>query len=196
EVDVFGGVAQRCAAGGEYPQVGHSGQEVVDDGGDPVDEMFAVVEDEQIRSRAQGSDDAAAQIRAGGVAIDAVDSLSYVEAVGDRAQELIGMADRGQLDDMDAGEVAEPSDLLSKARLSQPARAGNRDQSCRREQPGQRFDVPVAAKEARRGVTEPGTHGPVEGQQLFVDSAEDVPRTRPEGFDHEAAQLIETVESR
>src|SRR5699024_2868599 len=122
EVDVFGGVAQRCAAGGEYPQVGHSGQEVVDDGGDPVDEMFAVVEDEQIRSRAQRSDEAAAQIRAGGVAIYAVDSLSYVEAVGDRAQDLIGMADCGQLDDMDAGEVAEPSDLLSKARLSQPDR--------------------------------------------------------------------------
>src|SRR5699024_3743057 len=99
---------------------------------DPVDEMFAVVEDEQIRSRAQRSDEAAAQIRAGGVPIDAVDSLPYVEAVGDRAQDLIGMADRGQLDDMDAGEVAEPSGLLSKARPSQPARAGNREQSCRR----------------------------------------------------------------
>src|SRR5699024_9113517 len=104
EVDVFGGVAQRCATGGQYPQLRHGGQQVVDQRGNSVDEVFAVVEDEQGRSRAQSFDDASAQIRAGGVAIDAVDSLSYVEAVGDRAQDLIGMADRGELDDMDAGE--------------------------------------------------------------------------------------------
>src|SRR5699024_7171649 len=43
EVDVFGGVAQRCATGGQYPQLRHGGQQVVDQRGNSVDEVFAVV---------------------------------------------------------------------------------------------------------------------------------------------------------
>src|SRR5699024_90178 len=101
----------------QYPQLRHGGQQVVDQRGNSVDEVFAVVEDEQGRSRAQSFDDASAQIRPRGIAVDAVDGLPNLEGIGDRVQDLVRMSDRGQLDDMHPRESTQPCDLLGEARL-------------------------------------------------------------------------------
>ncbi len=134
------GDGERCPRGGEHPELRVGGEQVGGERGDPVDEVLAVVQHEDRRSVAEGSDDPAGDVRDDDVPQRAGGAhLGDPEQGGERGDDVLGGPERSELDDHDRGVGRQPGgDRLREAGLAEPARTEDRDQ-------------PVAGQEVRDG---------------------------------------------
>src|SRR5581483_3630141 len=103
EVDPLGGDRQRRSAGREHAEVGRLQHEERDKVGDPVDEVLAVVEDEQARCLPEPLRDPAAKVGAlrGRQRAPAADRVTYPESRADLRDDVLRRGDSDELDDVD-----------------------------------------------------------------------------------------------
>ncbi len=168
-VDLLGGDAERGPRGRQHPQVGHARGQERHGVGNGLDQVLAVVDDQQRRRADEVLGNAAAQVRRRPGVPRGGHRVAHAQGRGDLGQHPLGRVDAGQLHQLDDGLLGEPADEVRHPRLAQPTRAEDRDDPGVVEQRPDRGDVGVAADHRRRVVLQPLPHRGVAGQQLDVE---------------------------
>ncbi len=135
-----------------------------------VDEMLAVVEDQQRRSGADLVDDPADEVGTAGRGRGepAGDRLADAEHVADLDRDAFGRGDAGELDEVHDGLLGEPAHQVGEPGLAEPTGADDRGDPGGADRLGQRGDVLVAADQPRRLEEQTLADRVVAGQQLGV----------------------------
>ena len=169
-VDPLGREPERGPGGGEHPQRRRPGDQHRDQVGDRLDEVLAVVEDQQRRRGADLVDDPADQVgtTGRGRGQPAGDRLADAEHVADLDGDALGRGDAGQLDEVHDRLLGEPAHQVREPGLAEAAGADDRGDPRGADRLRQRGDVLVAADQPGRLVEQPLADRAVARQQLGV----------------------------
>ena len=175
-VDALGGDGQGRAAGGEHAQVRDDGDEVGHEPGHGLDQVLAVVQDQQARRLPEHLGDARPQVgpSLGGQDPAAGDGVADAEDGPDLGRDVFGRGDAGQFDDADGRLGRLPGEGVRQPGLADPAGADDGHDPGAGQQGAQPFGVAVAADQRGRVVAHPLPDGVVEGEQGAVRALEDL----------------------
>ena len=166
----LGGQPQRRPAGGQHLQVAGRREQEGHQRGHRLEDVLAVVEDQQGRPRVELLRQPAAYVGLLGRGEREPGRHRAPDAEGraDRDHDVVARADADELDHVHAGQHRLARQHLGDAGLADAAGTEHRDQPGRGEGRAQPVEVLLAAQQPGRVVPHPGAHRVVGGQQLGV----------------------------
>jgi hypothetical protein len=197
-VDALGGDRQRGPAGGEDAQVGRGRDQEGGELGRRLDQVLAVVQDQQARGLREPLRDPGPDVGPllGGQGPVAADRVTDAEDGPDFDRDILVGGDAGQLDEVDDRLRRVPGERVRQPRLAQAAGPDDGHHPRPGHQGPQPRQVGVPADQLGRVVAHPPAHRAVERKQAAVRALQQLTGIRAEPLAQVPAVALEPVERR
>jgi hypothetical protein len=181
-VDALGRDGERGPARGEDAQVRGGRDEERHQVGHGLDDVLAVVEDQQRGRPAEVLRDAGPHVGAlgGGEGAAGARRVAHAQRRPDLADDVLTRRDAHQLDDVHHRLLGPAADGVRQPGLADPTRPDDRGDAGGAQQRAHRGEVGVAAEQRRVVEAQAGADRPVEGEQLGVHAPQPRAGLRPE----------------
>jgi hypothetical protein len=173
-IDVLRGDSERGTRGRQDVKVAARRDEVGDQVGGRLDDVLAVVEDEQGRRPVELLCDLGLDVRPlrRSQGSPAHDGVAHSQRRTDLADDVLRSRHPDELDEVDDGLFRCRADDMSQPGLAEPAGPDDRGDPRRAHQRADLVDVVGAAQQLRAGIPNPLSHRVIRVEQLPVDAGE------------------------
>ncbi len=196
QVDALGGDRERRAAGGQHAQVGRGRDQEGGEFRGRLDQVLAVVQDQQARRLPEPLRDPRPDVGSllGGQGPAGADRVTDAEDGPDFDRDILGLGDAGQLDHVHHRLGRIPGQRVRQPRLAQTARADDGHHPRTGHQGPQPGQVAVPADQLGRLVSHSAADRAVEREQAPVRAAEQLTGIRAEPLAQVPAVVLEALE--